>query len=115
MEYRLKRSEDFDKVFKKGTRVFSNNLTLIYFAAGTTKVGYAVGKKHGSSVKRNRIKRLLREAFRSYFSFVKDGFFFVFIPKVREEYSLAEFKSSMGYMLKKAGLFKDEKDRNIPH
>lgn len=95
--------------------MFSNNLTLIYFAAGTMKVGYAVGKKHGSSVKRNRIKRLLREAFRSFLPCVKDGFFFVFIPKVKEDYSLAEFKNSMQYMLKKAGLFNDEKNRTAPH
>lgn len=115
MEYRLKRSEDFDRVFKKGTRVFSNSLTLIYFTAGSLKVGYAVGKKHGGSVKRNRIKRLLRESFRSYFSRLKGGFFFVFIPKVKDDYSLNAFKSDMGYLFRKAGLFADEKDRNNSH
>jgi len=90
-------------VFKKGTRTFSQSLTLIYFRADTLKVGYAVGKKHGSSVKRNRIKRLMREAFRKYMPSIKGNFFFVFIPKVKEDYSLKEFSSCMEYMLKKNG------------
>lgn len=104
MVYTLKRSEDFDKVFKKGKRAFSNSLTLLYFKADTIKVGYAVSKKHGKSVKRNRIKRLLRESFKCFAPFVKDGFFFVFLPKVKEEYSLSEFKKDMNYLLKKSGL-----------
>ncbi len=115
MEYRLKRSEDFDRVFKKGTRVFSGSLTLIYCAADSLKAGYAVGKKHGGSVKRNRVKRLLRESFRSYLPRLKNGFFFVFIPKVKEEYSLKTFKNDMGYLFKKAGLIADEKNRNLTH
>lgn len=115
MEYRLKRSEDFDRVFKKGTRVFSGSLTLIYFPAKSLKAGYAVGKKHGGSVKRNRVKRLLRESFRSYLPRLKNGFFFVFIPKVKEEYSLKNFQKDMGYLFKKAGLFADENDRTVSH
>ena len=61
MDYRLKRSVDFDKVFKKGKRAFSNSLTLVYFKTESLKAGFAVSKKHGKSVKRNRIKRLLRD------------------------------------------------------
>ncbi|MFQ7079452.1 MAG: ribonuclease P protein component [Christensenellaceae bacterium] len=62
MEYRLKKAKDFDRVFRAGKRAFTNRLTLIYLPAKTVKAGYAVGKKHGKAVKRNRIKRLLREA-----------------------------------------------------
>ena len=115
LDYRLKRSEDFDRVFKKGTRVFSNSLTLIYLSADSLKVGYAVGKKHGGSVKRNRIKRLLRESFRSYLPRLKNRFFFVFIPKVKEEYTLKSFHGDMGYLLKKAGMFSNEKNRDTSH
>lgn len=91
-------------MFKKGTRAFSRSLTLIYFRADSLKAGYAVSKKHGSSVKRNRIKRLMREAFRNYLPSIKGNFFFVFIPKVKAEYSLKEFSDCMEYMLKKNGL-----------
>lgn len=97
----MKRSQDFEKVFKKGKRAFSSSLTLVYFNADSLKVGYAVSKKHGKSVKRNRIKRLMREAFRPYLTQIKGNFFFVFIPKVKEEYSLKDFSKSIDYILKK--------------
>lgn len=101
MDYRLKKEKDFDLVFKKGKRIFSSNLTLVYLESKETKVGYAVGKKHGGSVKRNRIKRILRESFRSFTPFLRQNFFFVFIPKVAEDYSLESFKKNMEYLLKK--------------
>ena len=103
MDYRLKKEKDFNLVFKKGKRLYSDKLTLIYISSEELKVGYAVGKKHGKSVKRNRIKRLLRESFRSFMPKIGQNFFFVFIPKVNENYSLDDFKSSMKYLLKKGG------------
>ncbi len=104
MDYRLKKEKDFDLVFKKGKRVFSSSLTLIYLESKELKVGYAVGKKHGGSVKRNRIKRILRESFRSFMPEIGQNFFFVFLPKVCEEYSFATFNKDMGYLLKKCGI-----------
>ncbi len=104
MDYRLKKEKDFNLVFNKGKRVFSSNLTLIYLESKELKVGYAVGKKHGCSVKRNRIKRILRESFRSFLPEIRQNFFFVFIPKVNDEYSFASFKKNTGYLLKKAGI-----------
>lgn len=102
MKNSLKKEKDFDKVFKFGKRVFSKNLTLVYLPSNETKFGFAVSKKHGKSVVRNRIKRLLREAVRSFdLENEKQNFFFVFIPKVREEYSLETYKNDIGYLLRK--------------
>ena len=105
LDYRLKKEKDFNLVFRKGKRLFSASLTLVYFPAKETKVGFAVGKKHGGSVKRNRIKRLLRESFRSFTPDLGKNFFFVFIPKVQNEYSLKNFKDNMNYLFKKGGFF----------
>ena len=104
-DYRLKKEKDFNLVFNKGKRLYSKNLTVIYYTAKEIKAGFAVSKKHGTSVKRNRIKRLLRESFRSFLPEIGQNFFFVFIPKVKTDYSLAEFKDCMNKMFKKGGFF----------
>ena len=108
LDYRLKKDKDFKAVFNKGKRLFSSELTLIYLPSDQLKVGYAVSKKHGGSVVRNRIKRLLRESFRSFIPSIDVGqnFFFVFIPKIKEEYSLKSFTKSMAYILNKGGFIK---------
>ncbi|MBQ3493574.1 MAG: ribonuclease P protein component [Clostridia bacterium] len=105
-DYRLKKEKDFNLVFNKGKRLFSFELTVIFYPSKNLKAGFAVSKKHGGSVKRNRIKRLLRESFRSFIPNFRQNFFFVFIPKVKDEYTLNLFKESMGYIFKKGGFLK---------
>ena len=105
-DYRLKKEKDFNLVFSKGKRVFSSSLTMVYFPSREIKAGFAVSKKHGGSVMRNRIKRLLRESFRSFMPEIGQNFFFVFIPKVEKEYSLDKFKRDMEYLFKKGGIKK---------
>ena len=104
LDYRLKKEKDFNLVFNKGKRLFSSNLTLVYLPSKELKAGFAVSKKHGGSVTRNRVKRLLRESFRSFTPIIRQNFFFVFIPKVSSEYSLEGFKESMEYIFKKGGI-----------
>lgn len=113
---RLKREKDFALVFNKGNRLFSKRLTLIYTAASDSKVGFAVSKKHGGSVVRNRIKRILRESFRSFTPYLRENFFFVFIPKTDCEITFNLIKEDMNYLFNKGKLFsetekiKDNKD-----
>ena len=106
MDYRLKKEKDFNLVFNKGKRLYSNSLTVIYFPSTELKAGFAVSKKHGGSVKRNRLKRLLRESFRSFTPKNGKNFFFVFIPKVSDNYSVKAFSDAMAYLFKKGGLLK---------
>ena len=102
--FRLKKQADFQKLFNTGKRAFSSSLTMIYRKADRTAMGISVGKRHGKSVKRNRIKRLIREAFRAENNALEQNYRFVFIPKVSEEYSFQIFQRDIRWMLKKEKL-----------
>ena len=67
-------------------------------------MGISVGKKHGKSVQRNRIKRLLREAFRAVEGEMKGTYSIVLIPKVCEEYSVINFQRQLQCIIKKEKL-----------
>ena len=104
---RIKKEKDFTLLFNKGKRFYSESLTLIYYPAKDLRVGFVVSKKHGTSVKRNRIKRLLRDSFRSFVPKLSKNFFFVLLPKVNIEHSLQKFNQDLEYMLKKGKFFDD--------
>lgn len=101
---RLKKQSDFRKLFSGGKRAFSPSVTMIYFPSKEMSMGISVGKRHGKSVRRNRIKRLLREAFRSAREDMKGNYSLVLVPKVKDEYSLSEFKKHLQCMIKKEKL-----------
>lgn len=65
---RLRRRADFDRVFSGGRSVAAA-LVIVRFArrvppVGTARVGIAVGKRIGSAVVRNRLRRRWREVVR---------------------------------------------------
>ena len=63
---RLLRSADYQRVQGSGRRIRSKNLLLLYTpgVGARTRVGWAVSRKVGNAVERNRIKRWFREGLR---------------------------------------------------
>ena len=105
MKYlKLKKQSDFEKLFKKGKRAFSSSLTMIYRPAEKLTMGISIGKRHGKSVQRNRIKRLLREAFRKNIPLFKGNYSIVLIPKVSDKYDFHIYEKHIGNMIEKDGL-----------
>ncbi len=107
MDYRLKKQKDFDLIFKKGKRIHTNTLTLIYLESKEIKFGISLSKKHGKAFKRNRIKRLLRASARSFLNKFQKPFYLVILPKVLENYDFWELNKDLEFALKRGKIISD--------
>ena len=81
---RLSRSGDFERVFRNGRSHAGRELVLYVFPreqAGSQRLGLSVSRRVGGSVQRNRVKRLLREAFRLARAELPPGLDLVIVPR----------------------------------
>ncbi|TWU12294.1 Ribonuclease P protein component [Symmachiella macrocystis] len=93
----LRSSSDFTRVYDLKQRAGDNHL-LIFAAAndlGQTRIGLSVSKKHGNAVRRSRIKRLLREAFRLNQHDLPTGLDLILIPRQGAKSTLADYGGSL--------------------
>lgn len=104
---RVKKKKDFSRVLRAGKRAHSESLTIVWIPSDRTKFAVCVGKKYGKSVVRNRIKRLLREAFRAHAHAIKKSCLILLIPRVAKAYTYVAFERDIGRLLKKEKLVED--------
>ena len=105
MKYlRIKRAKDFTKILRVGKRAHAESLTIVWMPSDETRFAVCVGKKYGKSGVRNRIKRLLREAFRSNAECLGISCCILLIPRAAKEYSYAAFARDVGKIFRREKL-----------
>jgi ribonuclease P protein component len=81
---RLLKSRDYKRVYQHGKKKVGQYLQIFYFPNGldSTRFGISVGSRVGNAVKRNRLKRWIREAIRRNKETNRAGFDIVVHPRL---------------------------------
>lgn len=104
-QHRLTDKRDFQTVFHRG-RSFANRNLVIYFLKKERpdepyRIGFSVSKKVGKAVTRNRVKRLLREAFRLEHEQIAPAHDYVVIARpATAELTFEEVRQNVLHLLK---------------
>lgn len=100
-QYRLSANGQFNYVYRRGKRVSTKDLSLLYINHRNKQVGFSVSKKVGVAVVRNRTKRRLRECIRPLLPLMKKGYYvFVARPSIAGA-DFEQIKGQVHTLLKK--------------
>ena len=102
----IKKNFEFKRVLSRGKSVNGNNVAIYFFPNRLNQIryGFAIGKKAGKAVERNRIKRIIREATRLIPVEFDTGHDIVIVWKNRisaDKVDFFEIKKEIEYLYKK--------------
>jgi ribonuclease P protein component len=114
---RLSRSGEFERVYREGRSHASRHLVVYAFPRSDDesdpRLGVSVGRKLGGAVERNRMKRLLREAFWATAARLQPGHDFVIVARpaageLAEAGGERAIENALRAVLEEAGLAREE-------
>jgi len=118
---RLSRSGEFERVYREGRSHASRHLVVYAFPRADDesepRLGISVGRKLGGAVERNRIKRLLREAFWAGAGELAPGHDFVIVARpaageLAREGGEQAIEQALRAVLAEAGLAGGQEERS---
>lgn len=102
----IKKNFEFKRVLSRGKAVNGKNVAIYFFPNKLNQVrfGFAIGKKAGKAVERNRIKRIIKEAVRLTPIKFDRGMDIIFVWKNKISAQVVDFfeiKKEIEYLYKK--------------
>lgn len=103
----LKLNKDFRRLYYRGKSCVCRNV-VVYCMKNRTdsnRLGITCGKNVGKAVKRNRLKRLVRESYRLMEDKIQKGFDFVVVVRTRAaDKPFSEINADLVYAMKKLSI-----------
>lgn len=101
------KNKTFRYIYKNGKSFGNRSLVIYYMKNGYDygRLGITTSKKLGNSVKRNHIKRLIKESYIKNFYRLKKGYDIIIIAKIPcQNHCFNEVDSAFKHIIKKVGL-----------
>jgi ribonuclease P protein component len=107
----LSKNGNFRRVSARGVSVAYKNFIVSFFSNRLkfNRIGVVASKKVGNAVKRNRARRVIKEAYRMLLDSLQNGFDFVFIARRGAcERKMIEIQREIFSACKKNGLIRKQ-------
>ena len=111
--YVLTKNREFQKVYRRGKYAATAFLVIysINNKSDISKFGITTSRKVGNSVKRNRMRRLIKENLRQLYGRIVKGFDIVIVARKAETYTNMEvIGKELRYLLHRLGLLDRESE-----
>lgn len=82
-KYLIKKNKEYKKIYQRAPSLANRYLVVFCLQNNLPygRFGFSIGKKVGKAVKRNRLKRLLKEICRLNSSWFNNGYDYIFIAR----------------------------------
>ena len=103
-------NRDYRRIYSRGKSLVTPQIVIYIFKnrLSQKRVGITTGKKIGNAVKRNRARRIIREAVRTLLPDMKEGFDIILVARGKTPYlKSTDIKECLTREFKKAGILKE--------
>ncbi|MHB1484558.1 MAG: ribonuclease P protein component [Saccharofermentanales bacterium] len=106
----LKSNYEFSRIYKRGRYISGRHVVLHFMkhTKGLNRIGLTTSKNIGGSVKRNRMRRLLRESYRLNECNVKKGYDIILLGRGGfPDLTYAQVSKEILFLMKKAEILNE--------